>query len=36
MSSAGHCAPPFAFEALLVYDSSGLVLDYPALATRVH
>jgi hypothetical protein len=28
-------APAFDFEALLVYDRSGLIVDYPSIATRV-
>jgi hypothetical protein len=29
-------APGFDFECRLSYDASGLVLDYPGIATRVH
>ena len=29
-----YAAPAFAFEARLVYDESGLVLDYPGIAVR--
>jgi hypothetical protein len=36
---AGRCyeyaAPAFAFTCTLVYDDTGLVLDYPGIATRV-
>jgi uncharacterized protein len=28
-------SPAFGFEAQLVYDASGLVLDYPGVASRV-
>ncbi len=28
--------PALGFESQLVYDASGLVLDYPGLATRAH
>jgi hypothetical protein len=28
-------SPAFGFEAQLVYDASGLVLDYPGIASRV-
>ena len=28
-------SPAFGFEAQLVYDPSGLVLDYPGIASRV-
>jgi hypothetical protein len=30
-----YAAPQFEFAATLVYDSSGLVIDYPGIATRV-
>ena len=30
-----YAAPAFDFEARLVYDDSGLVVDYPGIATRV-
>jgi uncharacterized protein len=30
-----YAAPAFDFEARLVYDESGLVLDYPGIAVRV-
>ena len=30
-----YAAPRFAFSCVLVYDESGLVLDYPGIATRV-
>jgi uncharacterized protein len=29
-----YSAPAFDFEALLAYDPSGLILDYPGIATR--
>jgi hypothetical protein len=29
-----YAAPAFDFEAELVYDESGLVIDYPGIATR--
>jgi uncharacterized protein len=29
-----YTAPAFAYRALLVYDGSGLVLDYPGIAVR--
>jgi len=29
-------SPAFAFECRLVYDESGLVLDYPGIAVRAH
>jgi len=29
-----YSAPAFGFEAVLTYDQSGLILDYPGLATR--
>jgi uncharacterized protein len=31
-----YVSPRFAFEADLVYDERGLVVDYPGIATRVH
>ena len=30
-----YTSPPFNFEAELVYDKSGLVIDYPGIAVRV-
>jgi hypothetical protein len=30
-----YAAPAFGFTCTLVYDSSGLVLDYPGIAVRV-
>jgi hypothetical protein len=30
----GYAAPAFEFEAELLYDESGLVLEYPGIATR--
>jgi hypothetical protein len=30
-----YAAPAFDFDARLVYDESGLVLDYPGIAVRV-
>jgi len=30
-----YAAPAFGFAARLVYDESGLVLDYPGIALRV-
>jgi hypothetical protein len=30
-----YCSPAFDFECRLVYDMSGLLLDYPGIATRV-
>lgn len=30
-----YCAPQFEFECELVYDRSGLVIDYPGIAVRV-
>ena len=30
-----YAAPAFGFAARLVYDESGLVLDYPGIAVRV-
>jgi hypothetical protein len=30
-----YSAPGFGFECRLVYDRSGLVLEYPGIATRV-
>jgi hypothetical protein len=30
-----YVAPAFGFECRLIYDESGLVLDYPGLAVRV-
>lgn len=30
-----YVSPAFAFEAVLVYDASGLVVDYPGIAVRV-
>jgi len=29
-----YSAPAFGFEALLVYDASGLIVDYPGIAVR--
>jgi len=29
-----YAAPAFGFEARLVYDECGLVLDYPGIAVR--
>jgi len=29
-----HAAPAFGFSCRLVYDESGLVLDYPGIAVR--
>jgi hypothetical protein len=30
-----YVSPAFAFEAVLVYDAAGLVVDYPGIAVRV-
>jgi hypothetical protein len=30
-----YASPAFGFEAVLVYDASGLVVDYPGIAVRV-
>jgi uncharacterized protein len=30
-----YASPTFDFEAELVYDESGLVIDYPGIAVRV-
>ena len=30
-----YAAPSFAFEAILAYDASGLIVDYPGIAVRV-
>jgi hypothetical protein len=31
-----YAAPEFSFACTLGYDESGLVLDYPGIAVRVH
>ena len=32
----GYVAPEFSVTATLIYDASGLLVDYPGIAVRAH